>query len=208
MKHLEVSDLALGATEHAKYRTAVGKLLGMAFVRRDCSFGVEDLSHDVKGQTQECHVMSRLKHLLRYIAGAIATFLRLNRLHPAQMLEDWLCVTDVTCYVDNGWAGCHKTRPSTSGSIVQVLGDMVTHTSRTQAAHSGEAELYAIGQGINEALFVKFLHAELDAAGLLRCVRFTPPSANPADVLTKCSSTAVLSNLISKIGLVRNVFRL
>ena len=35
LKRLEDSDQALDQTEHAKYRTAVGELLWMAFVRPD-----------------------------------------------------------------------------------------------------------------------------------------------------------------------------
>ena len=96
LKRLEDSDQASDKTEHAKYRTAVGKLLWMAFVRPDCSFAVKELSRDVKGPTQES--LSRLKHLLRYIHGTRATVLRLR---PTQMLGDWRCTVDVTCYVDS-----------------------------------------------------------------------------------------------------------
>ena len=59
--------------------------------------------------------------------------------------------------MDSDWAGCSKTRKSTSGSTVNVLGCNVVSTARTQgtlALSSGEAELYAIGQGVSEALFV------------------------------------------------------
>ena len=151
------------------------------------------------------------------------------------------------------WAGCHKTRRSTSGSLVQVLDCSVIHTSRTQATvalSSGEAELYAIGQGINEALFVKniILEAEFDrkvniatytgstagksmatrfgvgkrtkhvelryfymqnliSAGMLQ-LRKIHTSAIPADVFTKYNSAEILGNLIGKLGLVRNIFRL
>ena len=68
----------------------------MAFVRPDCSFAVKELSRDVKGPAQES--LSRLKHLLRYISGTRATVLRLR---PTQMLGDWRCTVDVTCYVDS-----------------------------------------------------------------------------------------------------------
>ena len=175
LKRLKDSDQALDKTEHAKYRTAVGKLLWMAFVRPDCSFAVKELSRDVKGPTQES--LSRLKHLLRYISGTRATVLRLR---PTQMLGDWHCTVDVTCYVDSDWAGCHKTRRSTSGSLVQVLDCSVIHTSRTQATvalSSGEAELYAIGQGINEALFVKNIILEAEFARKVNIVTCTDSTA-------------------------------
>ena len=62
---------------------------------------------------------------------------------------------DIVCYVDSDWAGCSKTRKSTSGRTAQILGSDMIHTSRTQATvalSSGEAELYAIGQGTSDAL--------------------------------------------------------
>ena len=40
---------------------------------------------------------------------------------------------DIVCYVDSDWAGCSKTRKSTSGRTAQILGSDMIHTSRTQA---------------------------------------------------------------------------
>ena len=96
LKRPEDSDQLLDHDDHAKYRIAVGKLLGMAFVRPDCSFAVKELSRDVKEPAQEG--LSRFKHLVRYIAG---TRTRVLRLQPTQMLEDWRCVLAVTCCVDS-----------------------------------------------------------------------------------------------------------
>ena len=73
------------------------------------------------------------------------------------------------------WAGCHKTRRSTSGSLVQVLDCSVIHTSRTQATvalSSGEA-----GQGINEALFVKNIILEAEFARKVNIVTYTDCTA-------------------------------
>ena len=96
------------------------------------------------------------------------------------MLEDWRCVLNVTCYVDSGWAGCHKSRRSTSGSMVQVLDCTVIHTSRTQATvelSSGEAELHAIGHGINEALFVRNIVPEAEFARKVNMFTYTDSPA-------------------------------
>ena len=71
------------------------------------------------------------------------------------------------CFVDTDWAGCRTTRKSTSGTVVQLLNSTVSFGSRTQgtiALSSGEAELYAIGQGTSEALFVKNLITEAKLA--------------------------------------------
>ena len=188
--------------------------------------------------------LAKLKHLLRYLAGTKGYVLRIKSTH---MLSDWTSSIDIVCYVDSDWAGCSKTRKSTSGSTAQVLDFDVIHTSRTQATvalSSGEAELYAIRQGTSEALFLKSLILEVEfakrvnmivytdsTAGRSMAVRFgagkktkhvelryfymqdlvrsgvlivrkVHTSANPADVLTKCSPTEVLKNLTPKLGIV------
>ena len=100
----------------------------------DWSYALQELGRDVKGPTLES--LAKLKHFLRYLSG--------NKLSQ--------------CFVVSDWAGCSKTRKSTSGSIVPVVDCDIIHSSRTQATvalSSGEAELYAIGQGINEALYVR-----------------------------------------------------
>ena len=87
---------------------------------------------------------------------------------------------DIVCYVDSDWAGCSKTRKSTSGSTAQVLGCDVIHTSRAQATvalSSGEAELYAIGQGTSEALFLKSLILEAEFAKRVNMIVYTDSTA-------------------------------
>ena len=50
LKRIEDADVvALDAKAHSLFRTAVGKLLWLAFVRPDCSYAVKELSRDVKG---------------------------------------------------------------------------------------------------------------------------------------------------------------
>ena len=150
-------------------------MLWLAFVRPDCSDAVKELSRDVKSPTLES--LAKLKHLLRYIVGTKQSVLRLR---PSQMLADWRCTLDIACYVDSDWAGCSRTRKSTSGSTVQVLDCDVIHSSRTQATvalSSGEAELYAIGQGVNEALFVKNLVLEAEFARRVQIVAYTDSTA-------------------------------
>ena len=175
LKRIHDVDCPLEPDEHSKFRTAVGKLLWLAFVRPDCSYAVKELSRDGKAPTQES--LAKLKHLLRYLAGTKQSVLRLR---PSQMLADWKTTIDVVGFVDSDWAGCSKTRKSTSGSTIQVLGCDIVHTSRTQgtvALSSGEAELYAIGQGINEALFVRSLILEAEFARRVHVIVYTDSTA-------------------------------
>ena len=175
LKRIEDADVALDAKAHSLFRTAVGKLLWLAFVRPDCSYAVKELSRDVKGPTIES--LAKLKHLLRYLAGSKGYVLRIK---PTDMLSDWTSSMDIACYVDSDWAGCSKTRKSMSGSTAQVLACDVIHTSRTQATvalSSGEAELYAIGQGTSEALFLKSLILEAEFAKRVNMIVYTDSTA-------------------------------
>ena len=90
-----------------------------------------------------------------------------QRLCPNVILKGSNCTLDLDCYVDSDWAGCRSTRKSTSGAAVQILNSTVSFGSRTQGAialSSGEAELYAIGQGTSEALYIRNLISEAKLA--------------------------------------------
>ena len=53
LKRIQDADSPLSAADHAAFRTCVGKLLWLAFVRPDISYAVKELSRDVKGPTME-----------------------------------------------------------------------------------------------------------------------------------------------------------
>ena len=170
-----VSDTPLGPEEHSVYRTAVGKLLWLALIRGDIASATKELSRDVTAPTMQS--VAKLKHLLRCLIGAKMCVLRL---HPSYQLADGNCSLDVNVFVDSDWAGCSKTRKSTSGSTVNVLGCNMVSTARTQgtlALSSGEAELYAIGQGVSEALFVRSMLLEAKLAKKVSVIAHTDSTA-------------------------------
>eukprot|EP00438_Fugacium_kawagutii_P026486 Skav202797 [mRNA] locus=scaffold326:708101:708889:+ [translate_table: standard] len=155
-------------TDHKRYRAIVGKLLWLALIRPDISYATKELSRDLTAPTTES--VTKVKHLLRYISG---TKDHCQRLCPCTMLSGSDCTVDIDCFVDSDWAGCRATRKSTSGTVVQLLNSTVSFGSRTQgtiALSSGEAELYSIGQGTSEALFVRNLLLE---AKLTKAVNIT-----------------------------------
>ena len=113
-------------------------------------------------------------------------------------------------------------RKNTSGSTVNVLGcNMIS---------SGEAELYAIGQGVSEALFVRSMLLESKTArpasqrrpaftgkktkhvelrflfGLLRLAKIEG-ARNPADLMIKHVATDALQRLKTQLGMVSNWFK-
>ena len=120
-------------------------------IRPDLSFAVKELARSLQSPTSEC--MSKLKHVLRYLQGTKGFK---HKLRPSISLPAYeKSSIDILAYVDSDWAGCHKTRRSTSGGVLQMLGSTFHHFSRTQATvalSSAEAELYAITSGVAEAL--------------------------------------------------------
>ena len=134
----------------------------LALIRPDIAYATKELSRDLTAPTTES--IAKVKRLLRYIAG---TKDHCQRLCPNVTLESSNCTLDLGCYIDSDWAGCRSTRKSTSGTVVQTLNSTLSFGSRTQgtiALSSGEAELYAIGHGTSEALYIRNLITEAKLA--------------------------------------------
>ena len=121
-------------------------------------YAVKELSRGLSAPTSEHE--AKVKHLLKYLAGTKNIE---QKLQPTLSLSPQHKAIDINIYVDSDWAGCHDTRRSTSGVSLFVLGANILSHSRTQATvalSSGEAELYAIGSGTADALFVRSLVEE------------------------------------------------
>ena len=89
----------------------------------------------------------RMKRLARY----------LKNIRKCDIVMDKECRENnkLEVYVDSDWAGCRRTRKSTSGGVVMMGGCLVKSWSTTQstiATSSGEAECYAMVRGASEAL--------------------------------------------------------
>ena len=148
----------LSAEDHKRYRRVVGQLLWLCNVRPDIAFAVKELSRGLSAPTSEHEC--KVKHLLRFLAG---TKHFTQQVRPTLTRSQQHKGLDIHVFVDSDWAGCHETRRSTSGVLLFVLGANILSHSRTQATvalSSGEAELYAIGSGIADVLFVRALVEE------------------------------------------------
>ena len=94
-------------------------------------------------------------------------------------------------FTDSDWAGCQKTRNSTSGTVIQILGCTVVALPRTQqtlALSSGEAELYAIGTSILESLHIRNFVLETGVAKTCPILVHTDSSAAKS-MATRCGTT-------------------
>ena len=95
-----------------------------------------------------------LKRVCRYLRGR-------PRLTYVYKKQD---VKTIAAYVDTDWAGCERTRKSTSGGAVMLGQHALKHWSSTQpivSLSSGEAEFYAAGPAAARLLYHVYLLREL-----------------------------------------------
>ena len=153
-------DELLDKQERAQYRRLVGKLQWLSYTRPDLSFAVKELARSLQQPT--VRDKQRLRHCLRYLAGtAHHKFAIQPSIHLSETNKEPL---DLNVCTDADWAGCHQTRKSTTGFVIQFLGTTVHFGSRTQAVvalSSAESEFYAIGTGATEALHLKNFLGEI-----------------------------------------------
>ena len=122
---------ALSGGDRVMYRSNVARGIYISQDRPDISFAVEELSRQ-----QSCPVESEfesLKRLGRYLTGS-------SRLVQMFRYQD---ESQLVTYVDTIFAGCLKTRKSTSGGMIMHGSNVIKHWSSTQyviALPSGDAE--------------------------------------------------------------------
>ena len=70
----------------------------------------------------------------------------------------------IDVYTDTGWAGCVRTRKSTSGGCVTIGKHLLKAWSSTQsslALSSGDAEYYGVVRGVGVGLGMQALYRDL-----------------------------------------------
>ena len=118
-----------------RYRALVARANYLAVDRGDIAFCVKELARCMSSPSRQD--WERLQRLARYL-----------RHKPRCVL--WYVYQgttgEVTCFTDSDWAGCKRTRRSTSGGCMLWGSHPIKMWSRTQALvslSSAEAELYA-----------------------------------------------------------------
>ena len=99
------------------------------------------------------HSWTALKRVCRYLRGAP----RLVYTYPVQSVKS------LEVYTDTDWAGCPRTRKSTSGGSVMLGTRTVKHWSSTQsstALSSGEAGFNGVVRGSGQGLGYQSLLAD------------------------------------------------
>ena len=136
-----------------KYRRAAAQVNYLSLDNPHIAYAAKELSR--KMANPEIGDEIKVKRVLRYLAGCPRTVYW----YPWQYE-----VQRVVTYTDSDWAGCLRTRRSTSGGVLFLGAHLVSHWSRTQqtvALSSGEAELNASLKGACESLGEKVMLEEL-----------------------------------------------
>jgi histone deacetylase 1/2 len=157
-KELE-DDQGLPNDLHTAFRAAAARSNYLAADRIDAQYACKEICRWMSKPS--AHSWKALKRLCRFFNGAP----RLVYSYRPQSVE---CI-DV--YTDTDWAGCPKTRKSTSGGCVLFGSHAMKHWSSTQASvalSSGEAEFAGVIRGAGQGLGYQALLADLGVSVPLR----------------------------------------
>ena len=129
------ADTPLTHDKWTPYRAVVARANYLAADRPELQFSAKEVCRWMASPTEL--VLSGLKRLGRYVVG----HKRLVYHYP------WQTVDRVDTYSDTDWAGCAKTRKSTSGGCLLLGGHLIKSWSSTQTSislSSGESEFYGV----------------------------------------------------------------
>ena len=137
---------------HTAFRGAAARANYLAADRLDVQFAAKEVCRWMAKPTESS--WAALKRLCRYLVG----------LPRMVYVYRWQTVNVIDVYTDTDWAGCPRTRKSTSGGCV-LLGSHTTKTwSSTQASialSSGEAEFNGVVRGSGVGLGYRSLLKDL-----------------------------------------------
>jgi hypothetical protein len=134
------------------FRSGAARANYLAMDRPDLSFATKELCRRMSAPVAAD--AAALRRVARYLADEprlVYSFV-------------WQMSGEFNAYVDTDFAGCLKTRKSTSGGCAMLGSHLIKHWSTTQKVvtlSSGEAELAGIVKGTAEALGLQSLAADL-----------------------------------------------
>ena len=137
---------------HTAFRGSAARANYLAADRPDCQFAAKEICRWMSKPTQ--HAWQALKRLCRYLVGLPRLIMHFR----------WQEVDQVDVYTDTDWAGCPRTRKSTSGGCVVLGVHPVKSWSSTQtsvALSSGEAEFNGVVRGAGVGLGYQSLLRDL-----------------------------------------------
>ena len=145
-------DVELPTRLHTAFRGTAARANYLAVDRLDCQFAAKEVCRWMSKPTEAS--WAALKRLCRYLVGL-----------PRMVFHfRWQEVDCIDVFTDTDWAGCPRTRKSTSGGCVILGSHAVKSWSSTQssiALSSGEAEFNGVVRGAGVGLGYQSLLRDL-----------------------------------------------
>ena len=149
----ELTQKRLSPADTTLFRSCVMRAAYMCSERPDCQYCVKELAREMSSPTEAS--MRRLRRLGRYLIS-----------HRRMLLWfEWQDMPrDLVAEVDADFAGCGKTRKSTSGGAVFFGSSPLRSYSSNQAVialSTGESEFYGMLKGCSQAMGLRSLFADI-----------------------------------------------
>ena len=146
LAHQLEAEKPLPEKEFTRFRGQAARSNYLGPDRPDITFGAKEVCRGMATPT-DLH-QAALKRLVRYL-----------RARPRLVFRfDYQKATHIDTYADTDWAGCPRSRRSTSGGCIMVGSHLLKCWSSTQAGvamSSGEAEFYPIVRGCASAIQIR-----------------------------------------------------
>ena len=149
----DAEDEGLPAAEATSFRALAARVTYLAQDCADIQFPAKEICREMSEPTPAS--WKKLKALARFLIRRGAVVLKFER------QRDGL---PIVVFTDSDWAGCRRTRRSTSGGAIMIGGHCVRTWSTTQAPialSSAEAEYYAMVEGAVKAKGLESMLKEL-----------------------------------------------
>ncbi len=147
-----LEDSELDHSKRSPFRAVAARGNYLAADRPDVQFAAKEICRWMSRPTEQA--LQGLKRLGRYLEG-----------QPRVVYEyRWQTAEGLEVYSDTDWAGCARTRKSTSGGCLMVGTHLIKSWSSTQnliALSSGEAEFYGVVKAAGTGLGYQALLTEL-----------------------------------------------
>ena len=146
-------DLELKGKEVTVFRGLAATANYLSSDRYDLQFAAKELCRDMSKPTRKS--MDKMKRAARYLVGVPELVIEYVNQKPPRRLS---------IFADSDWAGCRRTRKSTSGGVACHGFHCVRTWASTQstiATSSGEAEFYALIESASRGLGMQTLALDL-----------------------------------------------
>ena len=146
-------DVPLEGEDITRYRGVIARCNYLAADGTDCVFAIKEGCREMSKPTTGS--LRRLRRIGRYL-----------KMHPRLVWKyEMQCkIDEITVRTDADWAGCRRSRKSTSGGSISRGTHCIKTWSKTQAViakSSAESELYGVVRGACEGLGTQTLREDL-----------------------------------------------